>query len=249
MIQEHDIQHAFNKYIESLSQPFYLKGVFFDMDGVLFDSMPYHAKSWTQTFAEFGLDLPEQEPYLNEGSTAFFTVRRMFKKYLNKDASDETCEAIKNRKHEIMGAMPNAEVMPFMQNLTQELIKDEIDCWVVTGSAQQKLINRLLDNYSGVFEREKMVTAFDVKIGKPHPEPYLRAIDKSGYDKSNAIVVENAPLGVESAKAAGLFTIAINTGPLDPKVLTDAGADIVLSGSEELFLCWELLIKILRNSK
>jgi len=50
--------------------------------------------------------------------------------------------------------------------------------------------------------------------------------------------VENAPLGVEAAKAAGLFTIAVNTGPLEKEVLTNSGADVVLENMEELFLEW-----------
>jgi beta-phosphoglucomutase-like phosphatase (HAD superfamily) len=73
-----------------------------------------------------------------------------------------------------------------------------------------------------------MVTAFDVKHGKPHPEPYLMGLEKAGVSASEAIVIENAPLGVEAAHAAGIYTIAVNTGPLSPKVLLDAGADIVL---------------------
>ena len=85
-----------------------------------------------------------------------------------------------------------------------------------------------------------MVTAFDVKNGKPHPEPYLMGLEKGGHLKANqAIVVENAPMGIEAAVAAGLFTVAINTGPLDEKVLWDGGADIVLPSMEALFRNWE----------
>jgi len=83
-----------------------------------------------------------------------------------------------------------------------------------------------------------MVTAFDVKKGKPFPEPYLKALKKSGVNPWEAVVVENAPLGVEAAKAAGLFTIAVNTGPLEKEVLTNSGADVVLENMEELFLEW-----------
>ena len=73
-----------------------------------------------------------------------------------------------------------------------------------------------------------MVTAFDVKHGKPHPEPYLMGLAKAGVSASEAVVIENAPLGVQAAHAAGIYTMAVNTGPLSPKVLLDAGADIVL---------------------
>ena len=74
----------------------------------------------------------------------------------------------------------------------------------------------------------KMVTAYDVKYGKPHPEPDLRALEKSGLKPWEVMVIENAPLGVRSAVAAGLFTVAVNTGVLDAKELEDEGAQVVL---------------------
>ena len=86
-----------------------------------------------------------------------------------------------------------------------------------------------------------MVTAFDVTQGKTFPEPYLKALAKSGVNPWEVIVVENAPLGVQSAKAAGLFTIAVNTGPLDKAVLINSGADIVLESMQELFTQWDKL--------
>jgi len=88
-----------------------------------------------------------------------------------------------------------------------------------------------------------MVTAFDVKFGKPHPEPYLKALKKSGLQPWEVIVIENAPLGVESSTSAGLFTIAINTGPLNPEILKENGANLVLDGMKELFEQWDNLLK------
>jgi len=75
-----------------------------------------------------------------------------------------------------------------------------------------------------------MVTGFDVKLGKPYPEPYLKGLQKAGIKPEEGIVIENAPLGVQSGHAAGIFTIAANTGPLADEVLKNAGADIVLPG-------------------
>ena len=72
-----------------------------------------------------------------------------------------------------------------------------------------------------------MVTAYDVVKGKPNPEPYLMGLKKAGVEREKAIVLENAPLGVEAGRAAGIFTIAVNTGPLSEEELYQAGADIV----------------------
>ena len=79
-----------------------------------------------------------------------------------------------------------------------------------------------------------MVTAFDVRQGKPHPEPYLKGLEKAGVAAAEALVVENAPLGVQAAVAAGIFTVAVNTGPIPAEKLREAGAGVVLPGMPAL---------------
>ena len=79
-----------------------------------------------------------------------------------------------------------------------------------------------------------MVTAYDVKYGKPHPEPYLMGLQKAGVAANEAIVIENAPMGVEAGVAAGIFTIAVNTGPLPDQVLVDRGANLLFPNMETL---------------
>ena len=110
---------------------------------------------------------------------------------------------------------------------------------VVTGSGQRSLLDRLEHNFPGMFHRELMVTAFDVKHGKPNPEPYLMALEKGGFEANEAVVIENAPLGVQAGVAAGIFTIAVNTGPLNNKVLQDAGANALYPSMQALCEEWE----------
>ena len=98
-----------------------------------------------------------------------------------------------------------------------------------------------------MFERERMVTAFDVKYGKPHPEPYLMGLEKAGVKANEAIVVENAPIGVQAGVAAGIFTVAVNTGPLDGQVLLDAGANLLFPSMQALCNDWEELYKSLAS--
>jgi beta-phosphoglucomutase-like phosphatase (HAD superfamily) len=82
----------------------------------------------------------------------------------------------------------------------------------------------------------RVISSYDVVHGKPDPEPYLKAWERSGFAKNECIVVENAPLGVRAAKAAGLFAVAVNTGPLPDTDLRKEGADIVLPDMERLLL-------------
>jgi beta-phosphoglucomutase-like phosphatase (HAD superfamily) len=84
-----------------------------------------------------------------------------------------------------------------------------------------------------------MVTAYDVKYGKPNPEPYLMGLKKAGVSASEAVVVENAPLGVRAGVAAGIFTIAVNTGPLPDEVLGREGANVVFPSMQYLVEHWD----------
>jgi HAD superfamily hydrolase (TIGR01509 family) len=240
------IQEAIDTFNQTLSRPLHLKGIFFDMDGVLFNSMPLHSKAWLQVFEEHGFPVPQEEFYQNEGSTALFTVRKMYRKYRNEEVSDEFAEEFKLRKRQIMEELPESEVMPLMPGFLDSVNKSGISCWVVTGSAQDILLDRLEKEFSGSLARKNMVTAYDVKKGKPDPEPYLKAMKKSGFGTSSALVIENAPIGVLSANAAGLFTIAINTGPIDPEMLKEAGADLVFPGCKELIENWPQIFQLLK---
>nr|WP_262487019.1 HAD-IA family hydrolase [Geofilum rubicundum] len=92
-------------------------------------------------------------------------------------------------------------------------------------------------------EDENVVSGFDVKKGKPDPEPYLMALKKANCEAGEALVIENAPLGVEASCGAGITTIAVNTGILEAEILSRAGAGMVLSGTQELADNWKSLIR------
>lgn len=92
-----------------------------------------------------------------------------------------------------------------------------------------------------------MVTAFDVKYGKPNPEPYLMGLQKAGIKPNEAIVVENAPLGVRAGVAAGIFTVALNTGPLPDEALTSEGANLLFPSMNDFEANWEEFFQATRS--
>ncbi len=214
------------------------KAIFFDMDGVLFDSMKHHANAWVKALHKMGLPFTEYEAYMNEGRTGASTIDGVFVKTHGRIATEEEKNNIYRLKSELFEASGKTEQIAFALELLEKVKAQNLEIFVVTGSGQASLLDNLEHNFPQIFHKEKMVTAFDVQHGKPHPEPYLMALKKSGVQPWEVVVIENAPLGVESATEAGLFTIGINTGPLDPKVLSDSGANIVLSGMEELYDRW-----------
>ena len=232
------------KFILSNNYPtFNPKAIFFDMDGVLFDSMGSHATAWVSALKQVGLPFTEYEAYMNEGRTGASTIDGVFMKEHGRNATEEEKQTIYRLKSEIFETFEHSEKIPFVSDLLLKIKSQNLEIFVVTGSGQHTLINNLDVNFPGIFQKDKMVTAFDVKFGKPHPEPYLMALKKSGLKPWEVVVVENAPLGVESSSKAGLFSIGVNTGPLDPDILTESGANLVFNSMKELFEKWEAFSK------
>lgn len=218
-----------------------LRAVLFDMDGVLYNSMPSHAKAWHRAMAHFGYDLPEQEAYMHEGRTGASTINIVSRRQRGVEESKERIQEIYRVKSQFFNEYPPAEPMPGALELLRKLQAQGLKILIVTGSGQASLLDRLNHHFPGVFCRELMVTAFDVQRGKPDPEPYLMGLQKGGLRAEECVVVENAPLGVRAAKAAGIFTIAVNTGPLPDEALINEGADLLLPSMQTLCDVWEQL--------
>lgn len=218
------------------------KAVFFDMDGVLFDSMKYHTLAWVKAMNETGLPFTEHEAYMNEGRTGASTIDGVFVEVHNRIATEQEKHEIYKLKSTYFEEVAQIEQIPNVFELLQKVQSQQLEIYIVTGSGQASLLGNLENNFPGIFSEDKMVTAFDVKHGKPHPEPYLMALKKSKLQPWEVIVIENAPLGVASARAAGLFTIAVNTGPLNPAVLLENGANVVFESMKSLLDKWAFFV-------
>lgn len=233
-------QEAINNYLQSHGyNTINLKAVLFDMDGVLFNSMPNHAESWHKVMLRFGFGLSRDEAYMHEGRTGASTINIVSRRERGHDATEEEIKAIYQAKTEEFNKCPMAERMPGAYEVLTKIKEEGLIPMVVTGSGQTSLLDRLNHNFPGIFQANLMVTAFDVKYGKPNPEPYLMALKKGGLKADEAVVIENAPLGVEAGHKAGIFTIAVNTGPLDGQVLLDSGADLLFPSMQALCDEWD----------
>lgn len=216
-----------------------LRAFLFDMDGVLFDSMPGHAYAWAKVMTEYGLPMKESDAFEHEGRTGIGTISIFTQRYWNRDATEEEARELYHKKtivfNEYMSKRGGeAPEMPGAGDVLNKVRARGLMRVLVTGSAQQSLLTRLEKHYPGQFTPELMVTGDDVRYGKPNPEPYLMALQKAGITADEALVVENAPLGVRAAVAAGIKTIAVNTGPLDPQLLINEGASWLFPSMQAL---------------
>ncbi|WP_440952075.1 HAD family hydrolase [Methanococcoides sp. FTZ1] len=179
----------------------------FDADGVLMDSMPCHADAWIHTFSEVDIDIVRQDIYDIEGSNHVGVIKLIFER-AGREANSELIEKLRVRKRELFLKKRNIAPFKGMYDLLKEL-KEKFHLAVVSGSDRPIVDSMLNEFYPDIFE--VIITGADVTNGKPDPEPYLKAIEILGAKKDSCLVIENAPLGVDSAKDAGLFCVAVAT--------------------------------------
>lgn len=243
------IQEAINRYLLKTKQNCLSpKAVLFDMDGVLYDSMRFHARAWHETAMNHHLQAVEEDFYMYEGRTGDSTINELYQRTFQRDATEKEKKEIYEEKATFFNRYNDGKAMTGAADVLAAVKNAGLQTLVVTGSGQHSLINKLEHTYPGYFTREKMVTAFDVKYGKPHPEPYLMGLQKAGVRANEAFVVENAPMGVEASVAAGIFTIAVNTGPLPDKILLDAGADLLYPDMASLAKDWNNIMECIKKS-
>ena len=212
----HDLE---DEVKDLISEP---KAVIFDMDGVILDSMSHYNSAWRHALAERGIFPSEMEIYRHEGEKGAESIKQFFAQAGMECSSLDVIEIL-DRVYEIYYRYPKvkpfSDAFPFIRGLKERGIKTAI----VTGSKRFDINGRLSSEEQGLFDT--IITQDDVDNGKPHPEPYLKALDNLGLKASEAFVIENAPFGIKAAKTAGLLTIAITTTLPREELM---GADLVI---------------------
>jgi beta-phosphoglucomutase-like phosphatase (HAD superfamily) len=184
-----------------------LKAVIFDMDGVLTDSMPYHAQAMKKVFNELGITIDVQDIYEREGEKTVDVVDFLLKKGTGDTSKYDRSSIVENYIAEFR-RIAEFRVFEGMKECLQE-IKTKFLLAVVSGSDKPIVYDIMESKFPGIFD--VIVTGDDVDHGKPAPDPYLKAVDMLKIRKDECFVVENAPMGVDSALSAGLCCIAVPT--------------------------------------
>lgn len=216
-----------------------------DMDGVLFDSMPGHARAWKRMMEEEGVPCTVEEFFLYEGMTGKATIELLMRERLGRKPLLGEVERLYARKTEYFRSQGPRKPMPGADRMLRTLREAGLTRVLVTGSAQSSLLESLEEEYPGAFLPGMRVTALDVTKGKPDPEPYLRGLGIAACAPTSSMVIENAPLGVQAGHAAGCFTVGVTTGPVPAQALAEAGADIIFASMQEFA---DTLPRILNNS-
>jgi len=191
-------------------------GLLFDLDGVLADSTPAVARVWTIFANKHGFD-PEETVRRAHGRPSIATIRELLPN-ANHIAEDAVLERMEIEDIEDVVALPGAA------ELLHALPSDK---WTVVTSCTRALaLVRLRAARLPI--PAQIVTSNDIVNGKPSPEPYLKGAELLGLAAADCVVVEDAPAGIRSGKAAGARVIALQTTERD-SLLREAGADWIVN--------------------
>ncbi len=206
------------------------KAVIFDLDGVLVDSYPAHFESWRTLLAQLGLAMSEAQFAATFGQTNREIITGLWGP---NRFSDEEIAAMGRGKEELYRQIlaERFPAMPGGRELVGALCAAGFAV-AVGSSAPPENVALTLDRLDNRAAFGAVVTGADVRRGKPDPAVFLTAAERLGVPPAFCAVVEDAPVGVAAAKAAGMASIAlVSTGRTRAAV---AEADLVVDSLDEL---------------
>jgi HAD superfamily hydrolase (TIGR01509 family) len=183
-----------------------VKGILFDLDGVVIKSMEQHLEAWQYAFRDFGVQVAADDFYQLEGRGVKSVVDELAVRF-NIDAALKP--AIMSSKINYYEDHFKAEFYDGLFSLLDYLKQNHIRMAIVTGGSRDRVQILIKEYFNGYFDQ--IVTADDVEHTKPYPEPYIKGAELLGLKPENCLVIENAPLGIESAKKAGMCVIGVQT--------------------------------------
>ncbi len=192
-----------------------IRAVIFDMDGVIVESEHIHIEAEQQTMLKHGVHLSAEELHTYTGTTAEFMFAELIKNY----RLNTTFERIFNEKEEILFKLLEKETRPTkgVIELLEKLKKKGIKL-AIASSSHRKLIEYVLRKLDVGWLFDFVVGAEDIVHSKPNPEIFLKSARGLRVKPGECLVVEDAKLGIEAAKSAGMKVLGYrnpNSGDQD----------------------------------
>ncbi len=204
------------------------KKILFDFDGTLADTMDDNFLAWQRAFERYEVRIERGDYFHLEGLKLLKVAEVIGKKY---SLPSEHYPRIVELKNKFYLENNSFRFYEGVNEMIEKLYDGGTQLALVTASPRSKLEKTVPKEFLSKFKC--VVSGDDCERGKPYPDPYLKAIRQLGEKPENCIGVENAPLGVESVKSAGVYCIAITT-TLDESYF--AHADKIVRNHSQLSL-------------
>lgn len=195
------------------------KGLLFDMDGVLISSIASANRCWRQWAKHY--EIFGWETYTIPHGMRAADIMRSLRPDFNEAQAAEGLRMIEDLE---IADTADLKVLDGVKDLLDSLPSER---WtIVTSATRRLLLGRL--KAAGLPYPDELITADDVVNGKPHPEPYIKGAKMLGFASAECVVVEDAPSGVGSGKAAGSRVLGV-LGTHSAEDLYAAGAEWVVA--------------------
>lgn len=192
------------------------RAVFFDFDGVIGRTMDDNYRAWQYAFLEYGKNLNKHKYFLTEG----MNTKKIASYFLgNVSKKKEKIRRVIELKERYYLENNKFSLYPGVKRIISKLKKNGYKLGLVSGGSFSRISATLKNRFLGYFDI--IVTGDKIRNPKPHPEAYLKAARRLSIKPSECMVVENAPLGIASAKKAKMYCAAVST-TLDRKFLLTA---------------------------
>ncbi len=189
-------------------------------------TMEDNFKAWQSAMSEYGIKIKPEDYYPLEGAKVNEVAGKIFAQYGIQGVKEE--EVVKKKEKHYLENY-HFQFYPGVETLIERLRSRHVPLALVTAGLRSRLDHSVPKTFLQQFD--VMITGDETKQGKPSPEPYRKAMEKLHLKPENCVVVENAPLGIQSAKRAGAYCIALCT-TLSNGYLNEA--DEVLDSFEDL---------------
>lgn len=204
--------------------------ILFDFDGVMAETLPYHIPAWKRALKDrFDFPFHSMTVKLNEGRPVMGIARAVFED-AGRDYTEALLAEVVEKKNSIFRATQKATVYPENIKIVQLAKSNGLKVGLVTGTklenVQALLPEELIESF------DVIIVDGDVERGKPFADPYLAAAIRLNLQPEKCIVVENAPLGIQAAKSAGMFCAALKT-TLSSEHLS--AADVIFENHAEFY--------------
>ena len=185
------------------------RALIFDLDGLLIDTMPAYEEAWLSAFQQFGLNnVPGRTFYEREGEASRVTVREVYEEHRGKEPSEDIITAMINRRDEVLEDVYEPTFFPYAKTLIERLSRKYMQLCLVTGS--ERLEKKFGDDIEFFNAFDHVVTGADKSAHDSPQNPFSRALELLNMSPEQCRVIENSPLGVEAAQAAGIPTMVVN---------------------------------------
>jgi beta-phosphoglucomutase len=181
----------------------------FDMDGTIVDNMAFHTDSWLEFFARRGKTY-DPDAFFRE--TAGAQGSEILRERLGPEIPEDEIAVLAQEKDVLYRDMyrPHQRAIDGFEDFVVRARADGVKLAVATSAPPANIVFTL-DELDLRRHFDAVVGAADVARGKPHPDVFLKAAEKLGADPADCIVFEDAPLGVEAARRAGMRAVVITT--------------------------------------